>query len=285
MGNLVAVQVKGNIGTIDDNLDMVEVSIREKIKEYAAVVITEDSVKDGKKFLADIRKEKKALDDERKAIKSQWMAPYEAFEKRAKKIISLYDEPVNIINEQLKDFEDQRKEMKKQEIAGIYDFVKGDFEDWLPLSRIYNAKWENTTYSGKKIREDMELLFDQMKLSIQTVKSMESEFEKEALEVLKETGSLQNAISKINELKAQKEWFEERMHKEEELKSASENTEQKTEPEASKPSGPAQISDVEYPFAYEKMFSVRVKIRENDLQKLKDFLDSLQFEYEVICNG
>lgn len=131
----------------------------------------------------------------------------------------------------------------------------------------------------------MELLFDQMKLSIQTVKSMESEFEKEALEVLKETGSLQNAISKINELKAQKEWFEERMHKEEELKSASENTEQKTEPEASKPSGPAQISDVEYPFAYEKMFSVRVKIRENDLQKLKDFLDSLQFEYEVICNG
>lgn len=150
MGNLVAVQVKGNIGTIDDNLDMVEVSIREKIKEYAAVVITEDSVKDGKKFLADIRKEKKALDDERKAIKSQWMAPYEAFEKRAKKIISLYDEPVNIINEQLKDFEDQRKEMKKQEIAGIYDFVKGDFEDWLPLSRIYNAKWENTTYSGKK---------------------------------------------------------------------------------------------------------------------------------------
>lgn len=285
MGNLVAVQVKGNIGTIDDNLDMVEVSIREKIKEYAAVVITEDSVKDGKKFLADIRKEKKALDDERKAIKSQWMAPYEAFEKRAKKIISLYDEPVNIINEQLKDFEDQRKEMKKQEIAGIYDFVKGDFEDWLPLSRIYNAKWESTTYSGKKIREDMELLFDQMKLSIQTVKSMESEFEEEALEVLKETGSLQNAISKINELKAQKEWFEERMHKEEELKSASENTEQKTEPEASKPSGPAQISDVEYPFAYEKMFSVRVKIRENDLQKLKDFLDSLQFEYEVICNG
>ena len=60
MANLVPVQVKGNVGTIEDNLDLVELSIREKVQEYAAVVVTEDSVKDGKRFLADIRKEKKA---------------------------------------------------------------------------------------------------------------------------------------------------------------------------------------------------------------------------------
>lgn len=107
MANLVPVQVKGNVGTIEDNLDLVELSIREKVQEYAAVVVTEDSVKDGKRFLADIRKEKKALDDERKAIKTQWMAPYDAFEKRAKQIIALYDEPVKIINDQLTEFEEQ----------------------------------------------------------------------------------------------------------------------------------------------------------------------------------
>lgn len=50
MENLVSVQVKGNVGTIEDNLDLVENSIREKIKEYEAIVITEDSVKDGKKI-------------------------------------------------------------------------------------------------------------------------------------------------------------------------------------------------------------------------------------------
>lgn len=59
MANLVPVQVKGNVGTIEDNLDLVELSIREKVQEYAAVVVTEDSVKDGKRFLADIRKERK----------------------------------------------------------------------------------------------------------------------------------------------------------------------------------------------------------------------------------
>lgn len=89
MAELIPVQVKGNVGTIEDNLDAVEASIREKAAEYSAVVVTEDNIADGKKFLADIRKEKKTLDDERKAIKSRWMAPYDAFEKRAKQIIAL----------------------------------------------------------------------------------------------------------------------------------------------------------------------------------------------------
>ena len=61
MGNLVPVEVKKNIGTIEDNLDVVEASIRQKLAEYAQVVITQDCVQDGKELLADIRKEKLSL--------------------------------------------------------------------------------------------------------------------------------------------------------------------------------------------------------------------------------
>lgn len=285
MENLVSVQVKGNVGTIEDNLDLVENSIREKIKEYEAIVITEDSVKDGKKFLADIRKEKKALDDERKAIKNNWMAPYDAFEKRAKKIISLYDEPVRIINEQLEEFEKQRIKAKRQEIESVYDFVKGNLAEWLPLDRIYNPKWENSTYSGKKIREDMELIFDQMKMSIETVKSMNSEFEAEALKTLKDTGSLQEAIARINELQKQKEWFAERERQEKEL---AEMKQQKQEESIRKPQEelkePESIPecDMEAPFALERTLTVKVSIGENDFHVLKEFLEAANFEYEVM---
>ncbi len=285
MENLVSVQVKGNVGTIEDNLDLVENSIREKIKEYEAIVITEDSVKDGKKFLADIRKEKKALDDERKAIKNNWMAPYDAFEKRAKKIISLYDEPVRIINEQLEEFEKQRIKAKRQEIESVYDFVKGNLAEWLPLDRIYNPKWENSTYSGKKIREDMELIFDQMKMSIETVKSMNSEFEAEALKTLKDTGSLQEAIARINELQKQKEWFAERERQEKEL---AEMKQQKQEESIRKPKEEIPEKEempecnIESPFALEKILTVNVKIRENDFLILKEFLEAANFEYEVM---
>jgi len=279
MENLVSVQVKGNVGTIEDNLDLVENSIREKIKEYEAIVITEDSVKDGKKFLADIRKEKKALDDERKAIKNNWMAPYDAFEKRAKKIISLYDEPVRIINEQLEEFEKQRIKAKRQEIESVYDFVKGNLAEWLPLNRIYNPKWENATYSGKKIREDMELIFDQMKMSIETVKSMNSEFEEEALKILKDTGSLHEAVAKINELQKQKEWFAERARQEKELAEMKQQEQaesiRKPQEELKEPESIPEC-DMEAPFALERTLTVKVSIGENDFHVLKEFLEAMR---------
>lgn len=326
MANLIPVQVTGNIGTIEDNLDAVELSIREKVQEYTAVVVTEDTIKDGKKFLADIRKEKKALDDERKAIKSQWMAPYEEFEKRAKRIIGLYDEPVRIINTQLAEFEEQRRAVKRQEIAAAYDSVKGELADWLPLDKIYNPKWENATYSAKKIREDMELIFGQMKVSISTIKSMESEFEQDALRVLKETGSLQSAVAKINELQKQKERFmeqaraeaereqqeKERVAREKEQEEAEKRraTEEAEAAELSEKAEAAEKKEVakekdilgeterkeaesgssqreedimpDAPFALEKMLTVMVKVGENDLQMLKEFLEKTGLEYEVM---
>lgn len=105
MKNLVPVKVINHIGTIEDNLEAVEFSIMQKVSEYSAMVFTEETRKDGKRFLADIRKEKKLLDDERKMIKAEWMKPYNDFENRAKQIIDLYDEPIEIISNQLKEFE------------------------------------------------------------------------------------------------------------------------------------------------------------------------------------
>ena len=57
------------------------------------------------------------------------MKPYEAFEKRAKELIALYDEPAQILDSQLREFEENRKEQKRQEIQVIYDAAKGDLED------------------------------------------------------------------------------------------------------------------------------------------------------------
>jgi len=198
MGGLVPVKITSSIVTINDNLDMVEASIREKVEEYKKVVVTESTIKDSRQFLADIRKEKQLLDDERKSIKKAWMAPYDAFEKRVKKIIGLYDEPVDAINSQLEEHDRKRREEKSIEIKNIYNIVKGSLEEWLPLEKIYNPKRENTTYSNKKIREDMEILFGQMEISISTIKSVSSEFEEEGLAVLKETGNLQAAFEAMN---------------------------------------------------------------------------------------
>lgn len=304
MDGLVPVRVVNRIGTIEDNLDAVEASIRKRVEEYGSMAVTEDTVKEGKQSLADIRKEKAALDKERKEIKAQWMKPYFAFEERAKKIIALYDAPIEAINSQLKQYEALQKEEKRKKIQSVYDDVKGEYEDWLPLERIYDTKWENKSYSPKKIKEDMERLFGQLEVSISTIKFMDSEFEADALDVLKETGSLQDAITEINELQKQKRRFMEQARLEaergcqeeepaenkrdekaaeqqeaEEIPAVSEMHEQSKEPTFGSMS---EVPETAAPFAPEKTLTVLVKIGENDFGLLRDFLDIAGLEYEVM---
>ncbi|MEZ3425419.1 MAG: DUF1351 domain-containing protein [Lachnospiraceae bacterium] len=307
MGSLIPVKITSSIGTIQDNLDMVEASIREKVEEYKKTVVTEDTIKDNKQFLAYIRKEKQSLDNERKSIKKAWMVPYEDFEKRVKNIISLYDEPVDAINMQLEEYDRKRREEKRVEIENIYNAVKGDMEEWLPFDRIYNPKWENATYSNKKIRSDMEALFGSIKVSVSTIKSASSEFEEEGLAVLKKTGDLQAAFEEMNTRKRIKEEIaakEERKCQEERQKNKEqeilekqipaeeaatgkqlENIEsivQKPETEkAAIQENSIQSQDVLMPFTPEKEVVVQVYIRESSLGWFKGLMEEKFIRYEV----
>lgn len=287
MGNLVPVEVKNNIGTIEDNLDVVEASIRQKLAEYTQVVITKDSIQDGKELLADIRKEKKSLDDERKAIKKAWMKPYETFEARAKKIIDLYDEPVRLIHSQLEAYEEDRKAAKRNNIKKIYEFVvkeNAELADWLPLEKIYDTKWENATCKDKTIREAMEMAFSQIKISISTIQSMQSAWEEDALNVLKDTGSLPLAIEKINSLTKQAERIEEVKKAQEEASKA--ELEAKRAEDKAVVEEPQELieseTDILFPFAAEKIVVLKVTVGENNLNLVKDFFESINIEYEVI---
>ncbi len=287
MGNLVPVEVKNNIGTIEDNLDVVEASIRQKLAEYTQVVITKDSIQDGKELLADIRKEKKSLDDERKAIKKAWMKPYETFEARAKKIIDLYDEPVRLIHSQLEAYEEDRKAAKRNNIKKIYEFVvkeNAELADWLPLEKIYDTKWENATCKDKTIREAMEMAFSQIKISISTIQSMQSAWEEDALNVLKDTGSLPLAIEKINSLTKQAERIEEVKKAQEEASKA--ELEAKRAEDKAVVEEPQELiepeTDILFPFAAEKIVVLKVNVGENNLNLVKDFFESINIEYEVI---
>jgi len=305
MGSLIPVKITSSIGTIQDNLDIVEASIREKVEEYKKTVVTEDTIKDNKQFLAYIRKEKQSLDNERKSIKKAWMVPYEDFEKRVKNIISLYDEPVDAINMQLEEYDRKRREEKRVEIENIYNAVKGDMEEWLPFDRIYNPKWENATYSSKKIREDMEALFGQLKLSISTIKSASSEFEEEGLAVLKRTGDLHAAFEEMNTRKRIKEEIvakEERKRQEEIQKKGHEEAEKaaaketgtarQMEARESVPQQPGmgsaaqenmvQSQDGVRPFEAEKEVVVQVHIRESSMEWFKKLMEARFIRYEVM---
>lgn len=277
MNSIVPVEVKKSLGTIQDNLDAVEASIRERIAEYKNMVVTEDSIRDAKQVVAEIRKEQKALDDSRKAIKKDWMSPYETFEDRAKKIIKLYDEPIRTINEQLAVFEEDRKEAKRKVIADIYEKAnKGEHADWLTLEALFDDRWLNATYSEKNIRSDIEDAFARLDISISSIKAMESEFEQAGLDVLKNTGDFQRAVQEMTQRKKMKE--EIIAQEQAKAEAFAKAKEEKAQEKAQESVPPAAVNL----FKAEGEVDVIVRVKESKLEDFKLLMDFNAYSYEVI---
>lgn len=211
MKEVVEVKVNKSLGTIESNLDAVKASIESYIKDYENYAVSEDTVKDSKQLVSDLRKQQKALDDERKQIKKDWNAPFTEWEKKAKDVIALYDKPILLINDQLLKFEEDRKSKKRADIRVAYVEVvaaidmNNELEDYCPIEKIYDSKWENASVSMKSIKEEIQQKLEAVGMQIDTIRSMESEFEDKGLEEFKKTLNLQSAVQLMNQYKKQKE--------------------------------------------------------------------------------
>lgn len=191
-------------GTVSCNFEEVESYIKERLKEYDGAIFTEESKGYAKKELAKLRAEKKELNDNLRDAKKKYMAPWDAFEPKAKELINLFDEPITLIDGQVKAFEEDRIAQKKALIEAIYTELVGDLADIIPLERIYNPKWENATMKEKAIREEVLAQATAARIALDTIHGMHSDAETKALDVFKQTLSLPEAISCINAYEAQK---------------------------------------------------------------------------------
>ena len=187
-------------GTVSCNFEEVEGYIKERLKEYDGAIFTEESKGYAKKELAKLRAEKKELNDNLRDAKKKYMAPWDAFEPKAKELINLFDEPITLV----KAFEEDRIAQKKALIEAIYTELVGDLADIIPLERIYNPKWENATMKEKAIREEVLAQATAARIALDTIHGMHSDAETKALDVFKQTLSLPEAISCINAYEAQK---------------------------------------------------------------------------------
>lgn len=191
-------------GAVSYNFEEVEAYIKDRLKEYDGAIFTEESKGYAKKELAKLRAEKKELNDNLREAKKKYMAPWDAFEPKAKDLINLFDEPITLIDGQIKAFEEGRIAQKKALIEAIYTELVGDLADIIPLERIYNPKWENATTKEKAIREEVLAQATAARIALDTIRGMRSDAESKALDVYKQTLSLPEAISCINAYEAQK---------------------------------------------------------------------------------
>ena len=312
MNEIVNVKVNYNLGEIQQNLQEVAASVRKYCEDFKGVVVTEDTVADGKQMLANIRKEKKYLDDQRKEIKKAWNAPYLEFEKQVKEVTALYDEPINMINGQIQELEEQRKAKKRETINEIWEAteIPDELQGWFSLSELYNPRWENATFKEKDIEKEIADRIAMLKMSYDTVKSLHHPYEEDGLKVLKESKDLQSTMACMTNLLEQEKRIREaearRIAKEKEeaeriarekeeaerLKALAPEPEPLPEPLPEAPTEesfvqmpePVEVDIVKEPdpfpeFVEQKIFEVTINVFEDDLVELLKVLDSNQYIY------
>lgn len=202
--NELIVRVEQQPAEITCNFDELEAHIKTIVAEYNGAQFTEESIPIAKSTVADLRKQKKELDDKRKSIKKIYMKPYERFEAGVNTLTKLYDEPINMISGQIKEFEEAKKAAKRKLIAEIYDEIALPYVQYIPLDKIYDPKWENATMSLKRVKEDIQKYVADCEHAISSIKATNSDAVEEALNIYRNTLDVMAAMAHINQYEKQK---------------------------------------------------------------------------------
>lgn len=126
MSNQFDLVVKPAAGSIASNIADLEAWVNSVTEPYIGQVVTDDQVKFAKKDLADLRKLKTALEDERKKAKAIIMEPYTEFEAMYKKAVASLDEAITGIDRQIKEIEAEAKKKREEDTIA---FIKQSAQD------------------------------------------------------------------------------------------------------------------------------------------------------------
>lgn len=303
--------VKNEVGKIAFNFEEMKQFLSDRLEEYRTAVFTDEYVKDAKKYVAMLRKEQQAFKSRITEVKQEYMQPFDVFKKQADELVSLYEEPIQFINSQVKDYEERKKKEKKERISELYDtYVPDDLKDYIPLTRIYNVKWENATFKEKDIIAEIKNVTDSTSVAITTITGMNSDAVPKALAMYKNDLSLAAAISYINNFEAQKaeilrkeqerqrqEELERvrreeraRMEAEQNAKAEREAAEKKAEEEkvaaveqAREEAAQEVIDDLTPEFVGKsESYTYKMVLTADAKEKLEMYLDSVGIEWEIV---
>jgi len=99
---------------IESNMDSLAIKIKDDIKEKYDIVVTEDTVTESKKLMAEINKDKDSFKATYKSFKQKVFEPFESLDKKAKEIEAYYTDARTAVEQQVKKFEAKKLEQAKE---------------------------------------------------------------------------------------------------------------------------------------------------------------------------
>lgn len=168
--SLVIKQPEKFLSHIAWNKDELKAFIEQKVTDYQNLVYTEDKIKEAKSDRAYLNKLKKQISDRRIEVKKAVMAPYTEFEADVKEVLELIEQPISQIDAQIKAYESDQKEHRKQTLYHHYQTAYSEeFRTMVPFDRILNDKLLLASKSEKKSAAEMDAIKQQIETDLMTI--------------------------------------------------------------------------------------------------------------------
>lgn len=262
---------------IEFNFTELKQEITEKAALYKNMVYTDETIKEAKADKATLNKFITALEDKRKEVKKQCLQPYEDFEKQIRELVAIVDEPVQLINEQVKAYEDKKKADKLEKIKEFWESV--EHPDWLTCNRIFDQKWLNATTSMKKVQEAITERLKQICSDMDALNSL-PEFAFEAVEEYKQSLDVNRAIAEGQRLAD----IQKRKQEAETAKAVEKEVQQAAQPDpvVTEEKTPAQPAESQQPEAAASWIRFEACMTVGQATKLKQFFETEGISFRAI---
>ena len=123
------------------------------LEPYQNIVVTQDTVKDAKKLVAEVRKKREIVDTLRKTVKKQLTQEVTLFEADIKDLLKTFDDAIEPIKEQIQVFTDRERAERTAYIQQRIEWHVDDccLDEEFASKIVQDKKWMNATTSKKMI--------------------------------------------------------------------------------------------------------------------------------------
>lgn len=136
------------------NKEKLDVLVDAVVKKYSGIVVTEDTLPECKKTLAELRKLSKELNAKRLEKQQEYETPVKEFKAQIDAYINQINDVISDIKQGTDEFEEKRKAEKKVEIKNTISEMAGNY-GVKPEEIEIDKKWLNKSMTMKKVTEEI----------------------------------------------------------------------------------------------------------------------------------
>lgn len=220
-------------GTVDENIASVKSQVESWLEDFNDLEnMTDDQIPELKKRLADLRKGKTIIEDERKRIKKEYLNPLDDFERKVKTITVQIDDCISTGKKRLEEYQIRKDAEKKAMIEAWWNQHKpipimsfdAVWQDSFLNKTGDGSKWEQIlTDKIQRVKYDLKLIAVDIQNDLDRGNFISADY----MQTLDYMTSVANWNAKVDREEAEKRRAEEAARYNEELRKAREEADRK----------------------------------------------------------